>query len=337
MVDGYILAIDLAKRSFQVCVTDRAGSVLYNRSVSRTKLEMLLKEQSSCIVAMEACATSHFWGRLAEAHGHEVRLIPPIYVKPFVKRQKNDAADAAAIAEAALRPNMHYVAVKSAEHQARAVAYRTHQCFVGQRTQAINALRGHLAEFGLVFAQGIPHLKDIRTAMQDESIDLPESVRDIAQLYLDHIDMLSAKIDELSLKLREAIQVNAEMRRLCTVPGVGPVTAGAIMAFAPDLCTFASGRNFAAWLGLVPRQRSTGGKARLGAMSKMGQSDIRKLLVVGAMSRIRWIVRKGVLPDNWLGRLMARKPRMVVAVALANKMARIIWAMMTREENYRLA
>jgi transposase len=144
-------------------------------------------------------------------------------------------------------------------------------------------------------------------------------------------------IDDLSLRLREAMKVNAEMRRLCTVPGVGPVTAGAIMAFAPDLRTFASGRNFAAWLGLVPRQRSTGGKAKLGGMSKMGQSDIRKLLVVGAMSRIRWIVRKGVLQDNWVGRLMARKPRMVVAVALANKMARIIGAMMTREENYRLA
>lgn len=337
MADAYMLAIDLAKRSFQVCATDLAGSVLYNRTVSRAKLEMLLKEQPSCIVAMEACATSHFWGRLSEACGHEVRLIPPIYVKPFVKRQKNDAADAAAIAEAALRPNIHYVAVKSANHQARAVAFRTHQCFVGQRTQAINALRGHLAEFGLVFAQGLPHLKDIRAAMRDELIDLPDSVRDIAQIYLDHIDTLSAKIDELSLKLREAIKVNAEMRRLCTVPGVGPVTAGAIMAFAPDLRTFASGRNFAAWLGLVPRQRSTGGKARLGSMSKMGQCDIRKLLVVGAMSRIRWIVRKGVLPDNWLGRLMARKPRMVVAVALANKMARIIWAMMTREENYRLA
>lgn len=142
------------------------------------------------------------------------------------------------------------------------------------------------------------------------------------------------KIDELSLRLREAMQVNAELRRLCTVPGVGPVTAGAIMAFAPDLRTFTSGRNFAAWLGLVPRQRSTGGRSRLGSMR---QSDIRKLLVVGAMRRIRWIVRKGVLPDNWLGRLMARRPRMVVAVALANKMARIICAMMTREENYRLA
>jgi len=319
-----MFSIDLAKRSFQVCATDRAGSVLNNRTISRPKLEALLKAQPACIVAMEACTTSHFWGRLAEAHGHEVRLIPPIYVKLFVKRQKNDAADAAAIAEAALRPSMHYVAVKSAEHQGRAVAYRTHQCFVGQRTQTINALRGHLAEFGLVFAQGLPHLKDIRTAMQVESIDLPDSVRDIAPLYLDHIDALSAKIDELSLRLREAMQVNVEMRRLCTVPVVGPVPAGAILAFAPDLRTFASGRNFAAWLGLVPRQRSTGGKAKLGGMSKMGQSDIRRLLVVGAMSRIRWIVRKGVLPDNWLGRLMARKPRMVVAVALANKMARII-------------
>lgn len=274
---------------------------------------------------MEACATSHFWGvgpgRTAMKCGSS-----RLDVKPFVKWQKNDAADAAAIDEAALRPNMHHVAVTSAEHQARAVAYRAHQCIVGQRTQIINALRGHLAEFGLVFAQGTPHLKEIRGALQDETIDLPASVRDIASLYLDHIEALTARIDELAFKLRETMQVNAEMRRLCTVPGVGPATAGATMAFAPDLPTFASGRNFAAWLGLVPRQRSTGGKTRLGSMSKMGQGDIRKLLIVGAMSRIRWIVRKGVLPDNWLGRLMARRPWMVAGVALANKMARIIWA-----------
>lgn len=276
-------------------------------------------------------------GAVPKALGHEVRLIPPIYVRPFVKRQKNDAADAVAIAEAAMRPNMHYVAVKSAEHEARSVAYRTHQCFVGQRTQVINALRGHLAEFCLVFAAGLPHLKDIRVAIEDEAVDLPEGVREVACLYLEHVETLSARIDDLSLRLGEAMKVSAEMRRRCTVPGVGPVTAGAIMAFAPDLRTFASGRNFAAWLGLVRRQRSTGGKAKLGSMSKMGQSDIRKLLVVGAMSRIRWIVRKGVLPDNWLGRLMAREPRMVVAAARANKMARIIWPMMTREENYRLA
>ena len=337
MADIQILAIDLAKRSFQICATGPGGAVLFNRTVSRAKLEKILTEQSHCIVAMEACATSHFWGRFARALGHDVRLIPPIYVKPFVKRQKNDAADAAAIAEAALRPNLHYVAVKSAEHQARAVAFRTHQCFVGQRTQLINALRGHLAEFGVVVAQGPANLKSVAGLLKDNAIDLPDAVKQIVRLYLDQIDVLTGRIDELTFKLREATKSNDEMRRLCTVPGVGPVTAGAIMAFAPDLGAFSSGRNFAAWLGLVPRQHSTGGKTRLGGVSKMGQADIRKLLIVGAMSRIRWIVRKGVLPENWLGRVLGRKPRMVAAVALANKMARIIWAMMTRNQNYRMA
>lgn len=337
MTQVHILAIDLAKRSFQVCATDRGGAVLFNRVLSRTRLQQFLNEQSPCIVAMEACATSHFWGRFAQSRGHDVRLIPPIYVKPFVKRQKNDAADAAAIAEAALRPNIHYVAVKSAEHQARAVAFRTHQCFVRQRTQLINALRGHLAEFGIVVAQGPANLGAVAGMLDDGAVDLPDGVREIGRLYLDQISLLTEKIDELSLKLREATTSNAEMRRLCTVPGVGPVTAGAILAFAPDLHAFKSGRNFAAWLGLVPRQHSTGGKTRLGGVSKMGQTDIRRLLVVGAMSIIRWIVRKGTFPDNWLGHMLGRKPRMVAAVALANKMARIIWAMMTREQNYRMA
>ncbi len=337
MTQVHILAIDLAKRSFQVCGTDRGGAVLFNRVLSRARLQQFLGEQSPCIVAMEACATSHFWGRFAQSRDHDVRLIPPIYVKPFVKRQKNDAADAAAIAEAALRPNIHYVAVKSTEHQARAVAFRTHQCFVRQRTQLINALRGHLAEFGIVIAQGPANLSAVAGMLTDEAVDLPDTVREIGRLYLDQIGLLTEKIDGLSLKLREATTSNPEMRRLCTVPGVGPVTAGAILAFAPDLHTFKSGRNFAAWLGLVPRQHSTGGKPRLGGVSKMGQTDIRRLLVVGAMSIIRWIVRKGVFPDNWLGHMLGRKPRMVAAVALANKMARIIWAMMTREQNYGMA
>lgn len=337
MTQVHILAIDLAKRSCQVCATDRGGAVLFNRVLSRAKLQQLLSNHPPCIVAMEACATSHFWGRFARSHGHDARLIPPIYVKPFVKRQKNDAADAAAIAEAALRPNMHYVEVKSAEHQARAVAFRTHQCFVRQRTQLINALRGHLGEFGIIVAQGPANLNSVPGILADEAVDLPNGVRDIGRLYIDQIGVLTGKIDELSLKLREATKSNEEMRRLCTVPGVGPVTAGAILAFAPDLRAFKSGRNFAAWLGLVPRQHSTGGKTRLGGVSKMGQTAIRKLLIVGAMSLIRWIVRKGVLPDNWLGHILGRKPRMVAAVALANKMARIIWAMMTKEQNYRMA
>ncbi|NTB97144.1 IS110 family transposase, partial [Agrobacterium tumefaciens] len=317
------------------CGTDRGGAVLFNRVLSRARLQQLLGEQSPCIVAMEACATSHFWGRFAQSRDHDVRLIPPIYVKLFVKRQKNDAVDAPRSRR--LRPNIHYVAAKSTEHQARAVTFRTHQCFVRQRTQLINALRGHLAEFGIVIAQGPANLSAVAGMLADEAVDLPDTVREIGRLYLDQIGLLTEKIDGLSLKLREATTSNAEMRRLCTVPGVGPVTAGAILAFAPDLHTFKSGRNFAAWLGLVPRQHSTGGKTRLGGVSKMGQTDIRRLLVVGAMSIIRWIVRKGVFPDNWLGHMLGRKPRMVAAVALANKMARIIWAMMTREQNYGMA
>lgn len=264
----HILAIDLAKRSFQVCATDRGGAVLFNRTLSRAKLMQILAAQDPCIVAMEACATSHYWGRVAQQSGHDVRLVPPIYVKPFVKRQKNDAADAAAIAESVLRPNMHCVAVKSAEHQARAVTFRTHQCFVRQRTQLINALRGHLAEFGLVFPQGPAHLKQAAALLEDGMTEVPDTVREIAQLYLDQINLLTVEIDDLTLRLRDATQENVEMRRLCTVPGVGPVMAGAVMAFAPDLRTFSSGRNFAAWLGLVPRQRSTGGKTRLGGSGK---------------------------------------------------------------------
>jgi transposase len=271
------------------------------------------------------------------AHGHEARLIPANYVKPFVKRQKNDHADAEAIAEAASRPNMRFVAVKSTEKQARAVAFRTHQCFVRQRTQLINALRGHLAEFGLVAPKGTANLKLLEAALTGTEVDLPDLVREMGQLYLEQVAQLTEVIGQLADDLDSATRTDEELRRLCTVPGIGPVTAGAIAAFAPDLETFDSGRNFAAWLGLVPRQRSTGGKTRLGAVSKMGQCDIRKLLIVGAMSVIRWVVRKGGSSNRWLASLVARKPRMVAAVALANKMARMIWAMTTKGENYRMA
>ena len=332
-----ILAIDLAKNSFHVCGVKIDGVAVFNKSVSRSRLIQLLSDHKPCIVAMEACATSHYWGRMAQAHGHEVRIIPAIYVKPFVKRQKNDFADAAAIAEAASRPSMSFVAVKSAEKQARAVAFRTHQCFVGQRTQLINALRGHLAEFGLVAPKGPVHLKLLQAALNGPQVDLPTTVREMGQLYLQQIGDLTKVITRLADELEVATRTDDELRRLCTVPGIGPVTAGAIAAFAPDLETFDSGRNFAAWLGLVPRQHSTGGKTRLGAVSKMGQCDIRKLLIIGAMSVIRWVVRRGGSTNRWLASLVARKPRMVAAVALANKMARMVWAMTTKGEDYRMA
>ena len=327
-----MLAIDLAKGSFQVCAIGADGAVLYNRLLTRTRLMTLLAEQPVCVVAMEACATSHYWGRVAQSHGHEVRLVPAAYVKPFVKRQKNDKADAEAIAEAASRPTMRFVAVKSAETQGRAVAFRTHQCLVRQRTQLINALRGHLAEFGLVAPKGPASLKVLENALVDETSALPAAVREMGTIYLEQIERLTDVIERLA-----GSKTDVQLRRLCTIPGIGPVTAGAVAAFAPDLDTFDSGRNFAAWLGLVPRQRSTGGKTRLGSVSKMGQTDIRRLLIVGAMSVIRWVVRKGGSTNRWLAALVARKPKMVAAVALANKMARMIWAMTTKQENYRMA
>lgn len=219
---------------------------------------------------------------------------------------------------------MSFVAVRSADKQGRAVAFRTHQCFVRQRTQLINALRGHLAEFGLVAPKGPVHIKLLQSALAGSDVDLPTPVREMGQLYLQQIEQLTGIIARLANELEAATKTDCELRRLCTVPGIGPVTAGAIAAFAPDLETFDSGRNFAAWLGLVPRQHSTGGKTRLGSVSKMGQCDIRKLLIVGAMSVIRWVVRRGGSPDRWLANLVARKPRMVAAVALANKMARVV-------------
>ncbi len=229
------------------------------------------------------------------------------------------------------------VAVKSAETQARAVAFRTHQCLVRQRTQLINALRGHLAEFGLVAPKGPASLKLLENALDDETTDLPDPVRKMGTVYLEQIANLTEVIKRLAAELDAAAKTDEELRRLCTIPGIGPVTAGAVAAFAPDLDTFDTGRNFAAWLGLVPRQRSTGGKTKLGSVSKMGKTDIRRLLMVGAMSVIRWVVRKGGSPNRWLAALAARKPKMVAAVALANKMARMIWAVTIKREDYRMA
>jgi transposase len=274
-------------------------------------------------------------GPWIEKLGHKVRLVPPAYVKPFVKRQKNDAADAEAIAEAASRPTMRFVAVKTEEQQARAMLFRTRDLLVRQRTQLINALRGHLAEHGVVAPQGAVHLKRLADAIADESTVLPTAVRDLGRLYLDQVLALKARIDDLDQKMRMVAR-DAEMtRRLQTMPGIGPITAVAVETFAPPMESFRRGRDFAAWLGLVPRQHSTGGKQVLGKASKMGQRDIRRLLIIGAMAVVRSASRHGTADGSWLTRMLGRKPRMLVAIALANKMARGLWAMMTKQENYR--
>ena len=335
MAEATIIGIDLAKRSFQLHGAAADGSVVFRKKLSRMQLLAFLAQQPACTVAMEACATSHGWGREVEQLGHTVRLIPPIYVKPFVKRQKNDAADAEAIAEEASRPTMRFVAVKTEDQQARAMVFRTRDLLVRQRTQLINALRGHLAEFGVVVAQGIVHVNRLQDAINAPGADLPPMVRDIGRVYLDQIAMCSDRIAALEKPLRIEAARGETTARLQTMPGIGPISAMAIEAFAPPMDSFRRGRDFSAWLGLVPRQKSTGGKQTLGKTSKMGQRDIRRLLIIGAMSRVRWAVRKGAPEGSWLARMLARKPRMVVAIALANKMARSVWAMLTKQQGYR--
>ena len=302
-----IIGIDLAKRVFQLHGAAADGTVVFRRKVSRAQLLPFLASQPTCIVAMEACGTAHHWGREAAKLGHAVRLIAPIFVKPYVKRQKNDVADAEAISEAASRPTMRFVAVRTEASQAGAMLFRTRDLLVRQRTQTINALRGNLAEFGLVAAQGPAHLKTLQGALENPEAALPEAVRELAKLYLEQIAALSARIAALEKKLRAAADADATARRLQTMPGVGPVTAMAVAVFAPPMAQFRRGRDFAAWLGLVPRQHSTAGKERLGKVSKMGQRDIRRLLIIGAMAVVRWAARKGPPEGSWLARMLAKR------------------------------
>jgi transposase len=291
--------------------------------------------QPPCVVAMEACASSHHWGRAIGDLGHEVRLIPPAYVKPFVKRQKNDMADAEAIAEAASRPTMRFVAVKSEAQQAAAMAYRTRDLLVRQRTQTINALRAHLAEQGIVAPTGPAHVGRLAAIIDGDDGMFLAAVRDLARLLLGQIAGLAEKIADLDAELRKSVTTDVTAKRLTTIPGVGAVTAAAITTFAPPMETFSKGRDFAAWVGLTPRQHSSGGKDRLGRTSKMGQRDIRRLLIVGAVAVVRWAARKGAPEGSWLARMLARKPKMLVAVALANRMARTAWALLRKGEDYR--
>lgn len=330
-----IVGLDLAKRVFQVHAAGNDGTVVLRRKLSRGQVIAFFTDLPRCIVAMEACATAHYWAREIGKLGHEVRLLPPAYVKPFVKRQKNDAADAEAIVEAALRPSMRFVVPKTENQQACSMIFRTRDLFVRQRTQLINALRAHLAEHGVVAPQGIASLSVLSKTIEDGDNGLELIIVETARVYLEQINVLSARIVSLEKTLRSEAKRSESSARLMSMPGMGPITAMAIEAFAPSMTTFRKGRDFAAWLGLVPKQHSSGGKQVLGRTSKMGQRDIRRLLIIGAMTVIRWACRKAPPENSWLARMLARKPRMLVAIALANKMARSIWAMMTKNESYR--
>ena len=336
MDDIIIIGVDLAKNVFQLHGARKDGTVLFRKKLTRPQFVKFCEGHPRCLIAMEACATAHYWARELKKIGHDIRLIPPIYVKPFVKRHKNDAADAEAIVEAALRPNMSFVEPKSAETQALTMMMRTRDQLLDQRTATVNALRGHLAEFGLIAPTGLRNVDRLKTLLE-EATDLPALAAEMAQLHFERIERLTQDIETLAGKIKTHCSISDDARRLQSMPGIGPIAAMVIEAFAPDMHCFEKGRDFAAWLGLVPKQHSTGGKTRLGQTSKMGQKDIRRALIIGAMSRIAGHARQNSRAEPWLQDKLDRKPKMVAAVALANKMARQIWAMIMKQESYRPA
>ncbi len=309
---------------------------MLRKRLRRSQVLEFVAQLPPCVVAMEACGGAHFWGREIGRLGHEVRLIPPAYVRPFVKRQKSDAADAEAICEAAQRPTMRFVAVKSEDSQAAAVIFRTRDLLVRQRTQLINALRGHMGEFGLVVPQGASQASHLVAMLADPDALVPEVARSALSALVSSLEKLEAEIRRLEAEIVRRSKEDAIARRLMTIPGVGPLIATALVALAPPPETFRRGRDFAAWLGLTPRQHSTGGKQRLGATTRMGERSLRRLLIIGANSVvIKQGIHRQAQPGTWLGGLLARKPPMLVRVALANKMARIVWALMAKGEVYR--
>jgi transposase len=292
--------------------------------------------QPRCLVALEACGGAHHWAREFTRMGHDVRLIPPTYVKPFVKRQKNDAADAEAICEAAQRPNMRFVAIKSEEQQASGLVFRTRDLLVRQRTQLINAIRGHLTEYGWVAPKGPSHVLLMANLLEDELGEgLPEAVRAMLRIMLEMLEHIDQRVTQLDKEIARRAREDEIARRLMTIPGIGPITATAIAALAPAAETFRCGRDFAAWLGLTPLQHSTGGKTRLGRTSKMGERTLRRLMIIGSSAVVLHASRRGAPAGSWLERMLARKPRMLVTVALANKTARIVWAVLASGQDYR--
>jgi transposase len=329
------IGLDIAKRVFQAHGADAAGHVVFRKRLTRAKLLEFFVAQPPCVVAMEACGGSHHWAREIGKLGHTVRLIPPAYVKPFVKRQKNDAADAEAICEAAQRPTMRFVTVKSEAKQAAAVIFRARDVLVGQRTQLINAIRGHLSEYGMIAPQGPFHVERLIAQIEDPASDLPEPARACLTVLVSTLRHLQEQTAALDAEIAARAKADDVARRLMTVPGIGPLIATALEALAPPAETFRSGRDFAAWVGLTPVQRSTGGKERLGRTSRMGERTLRRLLIIAASGVVRWAKRKGVSAGSWLGRMLARKPPMLVIVALANKNARIAWALLTQGGVYR--
>jgi len=330
------IGLDLAKSIFQVHGVDATGQVVVRKSLRRTQMLPFFAKLPSCLVGMEACGTSHHWARELIKLGHEVRLMPPAYVKPYVKRGKTDAADAEAVCEAVRRPTMRFVPVKSPEQQAALSMHRTRDLLVKQRTQLVNMIRGLLAEFGIDIPKGLERaLLVARRIVDGEAPDVPiEAAKIVGTLSQQALDN-HVRLREIDRDLLAWQRGNDVARRLMTVPGIGPIGATALAAAITDPHQFRSGRQFAAWLGLTPLQKSSGGKERLGRITKMGDKYLRKLLIVGMTSLVRRAKCNPQTIDPRMADLLARKPIRVATVAMANKTARIIWAIMTRGETYR--
>jgi transposase len=325
------IGLDLAKHVFQVHGIDAAGNVVLKKRLRRSQVHTFFAGLPLCLVGMEACATAHFWARELSALGHDVRLMPAQYVKAYLRRGKNDAADAAAICEAVTRPSMRFVPIKGETQQAALMLHRVRDLLVRQRTQLINAIRGHLAEFGLIEAQGPWNVARLLAGL-DDAMGLPDLVHELVRVLAIQLEAVEQQIKQVDARILAWHKADPVSQRLATIPGIGPLAATAIAATVPDPAVFRSGREFAAWLGLVPRQNSTGGKTRLGRTSRQGDAYLRRLLVIGAQSVLR--CSKAARSNTWIQGLLAKRPRLVVAVALANKTARIAWAVMARQTTY---
>lgn len=335
MAETIMIGLDLAKNVFQVHGVNGCGAVIIRRQLRRAQLEKFFAGLAPAVIGIEACGGAHHWARLAQRHGHEVRLMPPSYVQPYVKRNKTDGRDAEAICEAMQRPTMRFVAVKSEQQQAMLVLHRTRTLLVRQRTMLANALRGHFAEFGIVAAQGVKGLRGLIERLQTPVMaGVPELAREALLILAGQWQALDRQVRALELQIVRRVGENASARRLTAVPCVGPIIASAMVASVGDARAFRTARGFAAWLGLTPRQRGTGGKPRSGAISKQGDRTLRTLLIVGASAKLRQELARGV-SDPWLRDLLARRPKKVATVALAAKTARIVWAVLAKGEDYR--
>jgi transposase len=328
------VAVDTSKSVFTVHAVDEQDRPVLRENLSRVRFEKFVATLAPTEVVLEACGSSHHWGRFLQRLGHRVRLIPPQYVKPFVKRGKNDRNDAEAICEAASRPTMRSVPVKSAQAQAEAMDLSARDLLVRQRTQLVNAVRGHAAEFGIFAAKGIAQIEPLLAKIAET--DMPQAAKTTLAYLGRCIEQLDAQLAEIDRRLAAQHKTNELSQRLATIPGVGPITALS-MALRIDPSQFETARHFAAWLGLTPRERSTGGQQRLGGISRAGDERLRQLLVVGATAVIRYAKRGSKTACPWLLKLLERRPRKVAAVALANKMARTVWAMMTNGTAFRNA